>query len=54
MGELGPLASFIANNGFAVFVAVYFMVVINRTLKDNTEALKRLAQVVEKCERRKE
>jgi len=44
--------AFIINNGFAVFVAVYMLTTMRKTLDANTAALKDISHVIEQCERK--
>lgn len=44
--------SLISNIGFPVFVAVYFMTTMNRTLKQNTQALIKLEDCIKNDRRR--
>lgn len=41
------MLDFIANNGFAIVVAVYMLVVNNKTVRENTEATNKLVSLLE-------
>lgn len=41
------IMTFVANNGFAIVVACYMLVVNNKTLKENTEATNKLVMLLE-------
>lgn len=44
---MNEMIDFIANNGFAIVVAVYMLVVNNKTVKENTEATNKLVTLLE-------
>lgn len=47
------LGSILSNNGFAVFVGVYMLVFMRKTIEANTQALRDVQHIIEKCEFRK-
>ena len=47
MDEMQMLLDFITNNGFAIVVCMYTLIVNNRTVKENTEATNKMVMLLE-------
>lgn len=47
MDEMQALLDFITNNGFAIVVCMYTLIVNNKTVKENTEATNKMVMLLE-------
>lgn len=47
MEEMGMIMDFISNNGFAIVVCLYCLIVNNRTVKENTEAVNKMVTLLD-------
>ena len=46
--EFNDILSYIANNGFAIVIALYMIVVNNKTVQENTKATDKMNDLLER------